>query len=60
MLDFLFPGVFFRFPGDKDDPRMPDELFSIIARYYLDGGMSAEDKAAAAAEADTVAAKEEY
>jgi len=47
VLDFLFPGHFFRSgPGDDDDPRLPDELFAIIARYYWGGGMSAEEEAA--------------
>ena len=51
VLDFLFPGHFFRSgPGD-DDPRLPDELFSFIAGYYGDGGMTAEEEAALAAEA---------
>ena len=56
VLDFLFPGHFFRSgPGD-DDPRLPDELFSFIAGYYGDGGMTAEEEAALAAEAAARAA----
>jgi len=60
----------FLFPGDqpppratkqaKRGPRLPDELFSVIARYYWCGEPSAEEEAAAAAErAATAAAAEE-
>jgi len=51
LLDFLFP------PDQRRNKRarrhqlhLPDELFSIVARYYWGGGMSAEEKAAATAE----------
>ena len=39
----------------RDKLRLPDELFSIIVRYYWGGGMSAEEEAAAPAEALAVA-----
>ena len=49
VLDILFPGGrpntrAKRANGDK--LRLPDELFSLIARYYWGGGMSAEEEAA--------------
>ena len=54
-LDFLFPGE----PQPQRNkqarryaPRLPDEIFSIIACYYWGGGLSADEEVAAAAEAE--------
>mmetsp|Transcript_27706 Transcript_27706/g.85657 ORF Transcript_27706/g.85657 Transcript_27706/m.85657 type:complete len:267 (-) Transcript_27706:105-905(-) len=51
MLDLLFAGGQPNTRAKRGQPRLPDELFSIIAQYYWGGGLSAEEEAAAAAEA---------
>jgi len=55
LVDFLFPGDLSSPRASKQAkrsrPHLPDELFSIIARYYWGGGLSAEEEAAVAAEA---------
>ena len=43
LLDFLFPGDQPRRRARRLQQRLPDELFSIIARYYWGGELSAED-----------------
>jgi len=45
VLDFLFPSEPSPLQADEQAtrPRLPDELFSIIARYYRGGELSAED-----------------
>ena len=50
LLDFLFPGDRPSMRARRDQPRLPDELFSIIASYYWAGGMWTEEEAAVAAE----------
>ena len=45
VLDFLFPGL------GQPAPHLPDDVFSVIARYFWDGGPSTEEEAAAAASA---------
>ena len=39
LLDFLFPGDQPRRRARRNQPRLPDELFAIIARYYRGGGL---------------------
>ena len=51
LLDFLFPGDQPRRRARRHQPRLPDDLFSVIAQYYFGGGLSAADEATAAAEA---------
>ena len=62
VLDWLFPGG-----HSRGRPRLPDDVFSVIARYYwgggLSGGLSAEEEAvvarrAAAHEAEAAAAED--
>ena len=47
-LDFLFPSD--PPPTQASKPRLPDDVFSVIARYYWGGGMSSEEEAAHARE----------
>ena len=54
LLDFLFPCDQ---PSPQTDEQatqlhLPDDLFPLVARYSWAGGMSAEEKAAAAADAE--------
>ena len=51
VLDLLFPGGRPNTRAKRDQPHLPDELFSIVARYYRGGGLSAEEEATAAAAA---------
>jgi len=53
LLDLLFPG-----DQSRDQPRLPDDLFSIIARYCWDGGLSPEEETASTAENAAIAAAE--
>ena len=55
LLDFLFPSD----QSPLDQPHLPDELFSIIARYYWGGELTAEDEAAAAEEASAASSDSE-
>mmetsp|Transcript_17891 Transcript_17891/g.54488 ORF Transcript_17891/g.54488 Transcript_17891/m.54488 type:complete len:153 (-) Transcript_17891:154-612(-) len=48
VLDFLFPSD----QSPLDQPHLPDELFSIIARFWWGGGWSAKEEIAAAVEAE--------
>mmetsp|Transcript_19467 Transcript_19467/g.60956 ORF Transcript_19467/g.60956 Transcript_19467/m.60956 type:complete len:130 (-) Transcript_19467:82-471(-) len=48
LLDFLFPSDQPRRRA-KRQPRLPDELFSIIVRCYWGGGLSGDEEAVAAA-----------
>ena len=63
LLDFLFPGESGELPlqpnkqARQHSLRLPDELFSLIARYYWGGGLSAEEEDAAAASAAADAAR---
>jgi len=43
----------------RGGPRLPDDAFSVIARFYGRGALSAEEEAAATAEAVAIAAAEE-
>ena len=45
LLYLLFPSG-----HSRGHPRLPDELFAVIVRYYWGGGLSVEEEAAAAAE----------
>lgn len=58
LLDFLFPGDRPR-RARRSQPRLPDELFTIVARYYWADEMSAEEEAAAAEEEAAAGAQEE-
>ena len=57
VLDLLFPDGRPNTRANRDQPRLPDELFAIIARYY--GGLSAEDEAVVAAEPAADASSDE-
>ena len=58
LLDFLFPGERPNKRARRHQPRLPDDLFfSVIARYYCGGNLSAEEKAAAAIETEAAAAR---
>ena len=64
VLDFLFPHD--RPPPQankqarRHQPRLPDDVFSVIARFYWGGGLWAEEEAAVVAEvAEREAAAEE-
>ena len=48
VLDLLFPGG--RPNTRRDQPRLPDDVFTVVARFYFGGGLWAEEEAAAAAE----------
>jgi len=54
LLDFLFPG-----DRARDQPYLPDDLFSIIVEFYWGGGMSAEEEAAHAADISWTPPEEE-
>ena len=57
VLDLLFPGGRANTRAKRDQPRLPDDVFSVIACYY-GGGMFLEEEAAAAGEAAAAAARE--
>ena len=54
VLDLLFPGDRPNTRAGRHPPHLPDELFSVIVRYYWGGGLWPEEEAAAAAEAAAV------
>ena len=47
LFDFLFPAGRPSRRAPRRQPRLPDELFSIIARFWWGDGLSAEEEAAA-------------
>jgi len=57
LLDLLFPGGRANARATRGQPRLPDELFAIVARYYWGGGMSVEEEIADAAEKEERAAQ---
>ena len=64
VLDLLFPGDQPPPQANKQarrhQPRLPDDVFSVIARFYWGGGLWAEEEAAVVAEvAEREAAAEE-
>ena len=59
LLDFLFPGERPKRQTTRHQLRLPDDLFSLVARYYWGGGLSAAEEAAHAAELVAAAAREE-
>jgi len=63
MLDLLFPSTQ-QPPRAKRCPRLPNDLFPLVVRYYWGGGMWAEEEAAvaaeAAAQAEASSGSEEY
>ena len=52
LFDFLFPAGRPSRRAPRRQPRLPDELFSIIARFWWGGGWSAKEEIAAAVEAE--------
>mmetsp|Transcript_21488 Transcript_21488/g.64343 ORF Transcript_21488/g.64343 Transcript_21488/m.64343 type:complete len:124 (+) Transcript_21488:398-769(+) len=60
LFDFLFPAGRPSRRAPRRQPRLPDDVFTVVARFYFGGGLWAEEEAAVVAEvAEREAAAEE-